>query len=246
VRYCNKCSLVIAPSHTVKDWLVSLGVTAPMEVLATAGIDLGRFARLNPSWVRVRYGIPSTVPLIITVGRLAREKRFDLMMAAFAEASRGGPARLLVVGGGPQAAELRHVAASLGIGSRVVFTGPLEHDRVLDCYAASDIFAFASPTETQGLVVVEAMAARLPVVAIDAGGVVEVVRHGETGLLTSLDRVALGSAIRRLLDDEVLRRRFAEAGRQAAGAYAIGEIIHRLVGLYRQAALNAPVVAAPD
>ncbi len=246
VRYCNKCSLVIAPSYTVKGWLASLGVTAPMEVLATAGIDLGRFTRLNPSWVRARYGIPLATPLVITVGRLAREKRFDILMASFAEANRGGPARLLIVGGGPQAAELRRVAAGLGIGSQVVFTGPLDHDRVLDCYAASDIFAFASPTETQGLVVVEAMAAGLPVVAIDAGGVVEVVRNGETGLLTTLDRFALGAAIRRLLDDETLRRRFAEAGRTAARAYAIGEIIQRLVGLYRQAAVNAPVVAAPE
>lgn len=246
VRYCNKCSLVIAPSYTVKTWLTSLGVTAPMEVLATAGIDLGRFTRLDPWWVRPRYGIPAGTPLVITVGRLAREKRFDILMAAFAEASRGGMARLLVVGGGPQEAELRQLAAHLGIGARVAFTGPLEHDRVLDCYAASDIFAFASPTETQGLVVVEALAAGLPVVAIDAGGVVEVVRHGETGLLTTLDRHALGAAIRRMLDDEALRRRYAEAGRRAARAYAIGEIIQRLVGLYRQAAVNAPVVAAPE
>jgi len=246
VRYCNRCSLVIAPSHAVKTWLASLGVQAPMVVLPTAGLDLDRFTRLNPSWVRPRYGIPSGAPLVITVGRLAREKRFDILLAAFAEANRGGPARLLVVGGGRQAPELRQVAAGLGIGSQVAFTGPLENDHVLDCYAAADVFAFASPTETQGLVVVEAMAAGLPVVAIDAGGVAEVVRHGETGLLTALDRQALGAAIRRLLDDETMRRQFAEAGRRAARAYAIGEMVQRLVGFYRQAAVNAPVVAAPE
>jgi glycosyltransferase involved in cell wall biosynthesis len=76
-----------------------------------------------------------------------------------------------VVGGGPEARELRARTGRLRLKNQVVFSGPLEHERVLDCYAAADLFAFASPTETQGLVVVEAMAAGLPVAAVRAGGV---------------------------------------------------------------------------
>lgn len=245
-RYCNGCAVVIAPSQAVKSWLSSLGVAAPIEVLPTAGLDLDRYDRLDPSWVRARHGIPAGAPLVITVGRLAREKRFDILLAAFAQAARSGPARLLVVGGGPQAAELQGIAVKLGIGGQVAFSGPLEHDRVLDCYAAADLFAFASPTETQGIVVVEAMAAGLPVVAVRAGGVPEVVRDGETGLLTDVDPRALGVAIRRLLEDATLRQRCAGGGRLAARGYAIQEVIHRLVGLYRQAAREIPVIAAPD
>jgi glycosyltransferase involved in cell wall biosynthesis len=177
---------------------------------------------------------------------LAREKRFDVLLAAFARVARGGRERLLVVGGGPQAAELRDIASGLGIGGQVTFSGPLEHDRVLDCYAAADIFVFASPTETQGLVVVEAMAAGLPVVAVGAGGVAEAVGHGTTGLLTPLDPGALAAGMRAMIDDVALRHRCAEAGRVAARDYAIDRIVHRLVGLYRQVASHAATVAAPD
>ena len=246
VRYCNRCNAVIAPSNAVATWLRSIGVVAPIEVLATAGFELERFDRLDPSWVRRRYGIPQRAPLVITVGRLAPEKRFDALLAAFAEAGRGGAARLLVVGGGPEARSLRAHAAQLGIGSQVVFTGALENDRVLDCYAAADLFAFASPTETQGLVIVEAMAAGLPVAAVRSGGVPEVVGNGETGLLADPDPRALGAAIRRLLEDEALRRQLAERGRRASRAYAIGALTERLVQLYRNVAADVPVIAAPD
>jgi len=150
------------------------------------------------------------------------------------------------VGGGPEAKELRALAGRLRLNAQVVFSGPLEHDRVLDCYAAADAFAFASPTETQGLVIVEAMAAGLPVAAVGAGGVAEVVAHGETGLLVDLDPRALGAAIWRLLDDPGLRARLSERGRSAARAYAIEVLTDRLVRLYRNVAADAPIVAAPD
>jgi glycosyltransferase involved in cell wall biosynthesis len=245
-RYCNRCALVIAPSQAVRSWLRSQGVTAPVAVLPTAGVDMERLNRLDPLWVRARYGLPADAPLVITVGRLAREKRFDILLEAFAWAARGKRAHLLVVGGGPQAADLRQLARTMGIGDRVTFTGPLEHDWVLDCYAASDIFAFASPTETQGLVVVEAMATGLPVAAVRAGGVAEVVQHGATGLLSDPHPRALAASIRRLLEDPGLRRRQAEAGRMAAQEYAIQQVVRRLVGLYRQVTLGEPVVAAPE
>lgn len=246
VRYCNRCALVISPSHAVKSWLASIGVTAPIEVLATAGLELDRYDRLDPSWVRLTYGIPAEAPLVITVGRLAREKRFDVLLAAFAEAARGSPARLLVVGGGPQDAELRTIAGQLGVREQVVFSGPLPHPRVLECYAAADVFAFASPTETQGLVVVEAMAAGLPVIAVRAGGVAEVVHDGETGRLVALDTHALARAIRQALDDADFRRRCGVAGRRAARAYAIEAVVQRLVTLYQRVSMQPPVVTAPD
>jgi glycosyltransferase involved in cell wall biosynthesis len=246
VRYCNRCALVISPSFAVKSWLESIGVHRPIEVLATAGLELDRYNRLDPSWVRITYGIPSDAPLVITVGRLAREKRFDVLLAAFAEAARGTSARLLVVGGGPQEAELQTIAGQLGVRAQVVFSGALPHARVLECYAAADLFAFASPTETQGLVVVEAMAAGLPVIAVRAGGVAEVVYDGETGRLVPLDAHALAEAIRHALGDAEFRRACGAAGRSAAHAYAIETIVERLVMLYQRVSMQAPVVAAPD
>jgi 1,2-diacylglycerol 3-alpha-glucosyltransferase len=246
VRYCNRCALVISPSFAVKSWLESIGVNKPIQVLATAGLELDRYDRLDPSWVRITYGIPSDAPLVITVGRLAREKRFDVLLAAFAEAGRGTSARLLIVGGGPQETELQTIAAQLAVRDQVVFSGPLPHTRVLECYAAADLFAFASPTETQGLVVVEAMAAGLPVIAVRAGGVVEVVHDGETGRLVALDTHALAGAIRQALHDPDFRRRCGAAGRRAAHAYAIETIVERLVMLYQRVSMQSPVVAAPD
>jgi glycosyltransferase involved in cell wall biosynthesis len=96
------------------------------------------------------------------------------------------------------------------------------------------------------MVVIEAMAAGLPVVAVGAGGVAEAVSDGVTGLLAAPEAGALAAAIRRMLDDPVLRDRCAAAGRAAARGYAIGELVHRLVGLYGQVTRYTASVAAPD
>ena len=164
-EFCDQCDLVLAPSTKIERALNAWGVTAPVEILPT-GVDAARFA--NPDMeaaanLRRRFAIPETDRLLTFVGRVGLEKNIDLLVEAIARVKTPG-ARLLIVGNGPYRAELDAHIASLGVADRVTFTGYLQGDDVAAAYAASDAFFFASLSETQGLVVAEAMASGLPTI----------------------------------------------------------------------------------
>jgi 1,2-diacylglycerol 3-alpha-glucosyltransferase len=237
--YCNRCQCVIAPSQAVRRLLRAHGVSAPIEVLPTAGIEPEAFASADPSWVRPRFRIPPDKPLVITVSRLTREKSVHLVVEAFREIHRATGAFLLVVGGGPEEQSLRDLADALGISRAVVFTGALAHPLVVDCCVASDLFLFASQTETQGIVLVEAMAAGLPVVAVDAGGVGDAVIEGVTGHLVPPDPRALAERAIPLLLDEKERKRMGERAREASRGFAVHRLVEELERIY--SALTGPL-----
>jgi glycosyltransferase involved in cell wall biosynthesis len=231
--FANRCDLVIAPSAVIREMLRQQGVTARIEVLSTGTIDPAQTAGLDPRAARTRYGIPADRPLLVTVSRLAPEKSVDMVLRAFQQVSDPPGAYLLVVGGGPSAASLEALARELGIGERVRFSGALPHEGALEVMAGADLFVFASQTETQGLVLVEAMAAGVPVVAIGVAGAAEVVADGESGLLVSPGSEALAAGMGRLLADPTLRGQLGRRGKEIAAAYAAQNLARRLVGLYQ-------------
>jgi len=230
--YANRCACVIAPSHAVADRLRSQGVTARIEVITTGAIDPGVFEHLDPTGVRTEFGLAPDVPLFVTASRLAPEKSVHLVLEAFARIAARRPGALLIIGGGPEEAHLRTRARELGLGDRAVFTGLLAHGRALECIAAGDVFLYASQTETQGLVVAEAMAAGLPVVAVDAGGVSEAVQDGTSGFLVAPDVEALAARGMALLDDPTLRRAMGRAAREAARPFGLDVMTDRIVEVY--------------
>jgi glycosyltransferase involved in cell wall biosynthesis len=202
-RFAARVDAVIAPSVVVRDELVRRGVRAPVTVIPT-GVDLARFRRGDRGAARRALGLPDGDPVLLYVGRLDREKSVDRVLLAFERvASTVRRARLLVVGHGKEAERLRRRAARLAAAGGVQFLGVRAHDTLPTCYQAADLFLFASETETQGLVLAEAAACGLPAVAVNASGCDEVVRDGETGLLTKSDPTALAeAAIGLLLDGE--------------------------------------------
>ncbi|MDR5695512.1 MAG: glycosyltransferase family 4 protein [Armatimonadota bacterium] len=230
--YCNRCQCVIAPSQAVKTLLQAHGVTAPIEVVPTAGIEPEVFASADPTWVRQRFRIPWDRPVVITVSRLTKEKSVHLVIEAFREIHRVTGAFLLVVGGGPEERSLRDLARALGVSDAVVFTGALAHPLVIDCCMASDLFLFASQTETQGIVLVEAMAAGLPIVAVDAGGVRDAVVEGITGYLVPPDPRTLAEQAIQLLLDEERRRRMGGQARELAQSFAVDRLVEKLERIY--------------
>jgi glycosyltransferase involved in cell wall biosynthesis len=207
-------------------------VTARIEVLPTGTVDPRQTARADLRAARARYGIPADRPLLVTVSRLAPEKSVDVILRAFQQVSEPPGAYLLIVGGGPSAASLEALARELGIGERVRFTGALPHEGALEVMAGADLFVFASQTETQGLVLVEAMAAGVPVVAVGVAGAAEAVVDGESGLLVSPGPDPLAAGMRRLLADPTLRARLGRRGREIAAGYAAAALARQLVGLY--------------
>lgn len=199
--YANLCDRVFAPSRSIADILGERGVSTPVEVVPT-GVDTGAFADGDGARIRDWLGMPASAPVIGHLGRLAPEKNLPFLAGAVARLMAERPTvRFLVVGSGPSEDEIVRVCTEAGVADRVCFAGQLSGRDLVDAYHAMDIFAFASLTETQGMVLAEAMAAGLPVVALDAPGAREVVEDGANGrLLADQEPAAFAQALGDLLD----------------------------------------------
>jgi 1,2-diacylglycerol 3-alpha-glucosyltransferase len=236
-RFAARVDAVIAPSVVVRDELVRRGVRAPMAVIPT-GVDLARFRPGDRAAARRALGLPADDPVLLYVGRLDREKSVDRVLLAFERVASTVPrAQLVVVGHGKEAERLRRRAASLSAAGGVQFLGVRAHDTLPLCYQAADLFVFASETETQGLVLAEAAACGLPAVAVNASGCDEVVRDGETGLLTKGTATALAeAAIGLLLDGERRATMAARARDVAEREFDVRLQIDRTLDVYAEAA----------
>jgi glycosyltransferase involved in cell wall biosynthesis len=211
-RFAARASAVIAPSVVVRDELQARGVRAPITVVPT-GLDLDIFCPGDRARARRHLGWHPTNPVVLYVGRLDREKSVERVLLAFERIASTLPrARLHVVGQGTEGEGLRRLAGGLAAASRIAFVGPCPHEALPLFYQAADVFLFASETETQGLVLAEAAACGLPAVAVTAPGCDEVVRDGDTGLLTKNDPGELADAATVLLVDAERR---AVMGRRA-------------------------------
>jgi len=194
--FANLCNKVFAPSESVAYELRRRGVTAAIEIVPT-GIDVDFFTAGDKSRWRQSAGIPSDAFVVGFVSRIAPEKNMGFLAEAIARYLQGEEhSHFFLIGSGPSENEVREILWQQGVGDRVHAFGVLRGKELVDAYHAMDVFAFASHTETQGMVVAEAMAAGVPVVALDATGVREVVEDGENGrLLDSEDREAFSSAL---------------------------------------------------
>ncbi len=182
-HFANLCDGVIAPSESLARTIRRRGVTTPMTVIPT-GIDVQAFATADGARFRKRMKLPADALVIGHVGRIALEKNLGLLAEAVALFLKKEPAaRFLVVGDGPWREELKAVFEKHGVAERLLLAGKRTGSVLREAYRAMDVFVFTSKSETQGMVVAEAMAAGMPVVALNASGVREVVRDGENGLL---------------------------------------------------------------
>ena len=214
--FAKQADAVLAPSAVIRDELHARGVRTPIAVVPT-GVDLARFRPGDRAAARRSLGVGEGEPLVLYVGRLDREKSVDRVLVAFERVASTLPAaRLVLVGHGTEAERLRRLASSLPVAQRIRFVGLRPHDLLAECYQAADVFLFASETETQGLVLAEAAACGLPAVAVNAPGCDEVVRDGDTGVLTKGDPTALAEAVIGLLLDPERRRVMARRARENA------------------------------
>ncbi|MGC9530639.1 MAG: glycosyltransferase family 4 protein [Candidatus Bipolaricaulaceae bacterium] len=232
--FCNRCDAVTVESTPIRDELVRYGVRVPVHVFPF-GVNLREFASPVQHSLREDLGVPAAAPLLLYVGRLAREKNTHFLVRAFREVLSMRPdAFLAMVGGGPAAEDLAGQARRLGVAGRVLFPGYVGHDRLMDYYRGADVFVFASKTETQGLVVLEAMAGGLPVVAIGAMGVLDIVRDGENGLFAPEDEVLYARRVVELLEDGALRGRLREGALTTARQLSTAASARRLLDVFDQ------------
>lgn len=246
--YANHCDHVIAPSQSVHDLLRSRGVTSPITVVPT-GIDLARFARRRPKAWRQARGIPAGALVVGHTGRLAPEKNLGFLTRAVAAFLRARPeAWFLVAGKGPSEEDMRGILAEAGVSDRCVFAGILQGQDLVDCYSSMDVFAFASRSETQGLVLAEAMAAGAPVIALDASGVREVVQDGLNGRMLPLEDESLFAGA---LDwyaglSPEARQTFSRAARRSARRISRQECADKLAAVYKSALRRKAVWDPPE
>jgi glycosyltransferase involved in cell wall biosynthesis len=232
--FCNRCDVIIAPSLQMKRELDHYGITSPIHPLLF-GVDEEEFSH-KISWNVGEALNLSAGDLLLYVGRLGWEKNIDFLLRAFQRllSFRSG-ARLIIVGDGPHRAALERYAEELGIAPDVIFTGYLPQERLIDLYKQATLFVFASTTETQGLVLQEAMMAGTPPVAVGAMGVLDVVASGERGLLVLRDEEEFARACFYLLEDEGERRRLGAAAQRWARSQSVQTSIRRLLEIYGEA-----------
>jgi glycosyltransferase involved in cell wall biosynthesis len=229
--FANRCDRVTAPTATALLLLRDHGLRAPSQVVSN-GVDLDVFSPgLADEALRSRYALPAGRPLILSVGRLSPEKRADVLIAAVAVL---GDAVLALAGSGPDEERLRALAARLGVSGRVRFLGFIPAADLPGLYRLADVFAIASEAELQSLVTMEAMASGLPVVAVNAGALGELVHPGENGFLTRPGLVGdMAGSLDLLCRDAGLRGRMSKAGLRIIADHDRHRLLARWETIYR-------------
>jgi 1,2-diacylglycerol 3-alpha-glucosyltransferase len=234
-EFMQKCQHIIIPSESLRDYLVKeYGLEERYTVVPT-GTNLEPFVNADGKTLRAEKGWQDET-ILISVGRLAPEKNWETLLQAFAKVYPKHPnLRLVLIGDGPAKDSLQALAAELGIAERVTFTGSVPFEEVPAYLKAADVFSFASVTETQGLVTIEAMAAGLPVVAVDGSGTRDIVEHGKQGFLVENDADALAKGLNKLLSDAQKMKRFSHNALKKANSFDVNLLTKQIVTVYEQA-----------
>lgn len=226
--FFNRFPQVTTPSEVMRRELISHGLRVPVSAISN-GVDINLFCP------KEEHGDRNDLPLtLLHVGRLSYEKRIDVVIRAFARLSTSHPqARLVIVGEGPEKSRLHSLVDVLGISKLVDFEGFVPHDQLPSFYTGANIFVTASTIETQGLVVLEAMACGLPVVSVNAMALPDLVRHEVNGYLVPPDNeAAFAEAVDHLLREPDLRQSMGQISRDLAISHSLDEIASKYECIY--------------
>lgn len=232
-RLCADTDHLIVPSAEMETVLRRYGIATPSTVIPT-GIHLEEFSGGDGLRFRLAHGIAVDRPTLVTVSRLAREKNIAFLIEVVAALQPMFPDLLFIVAGeGPDAQRLRALATAKGLEHNVCFFGNLDRrSALLDCYRAGDVFVFASPTETQGLVLLEALALGVPVVSTAVMGTASVLA-GAQGAVVAHETVAgFAATVASLLRDADRRRVLSSAGPVDAARWGAAALVERVEELY--------------
>jgi glycosyltransferase involved in cell wall biosynthesis len=241
VSQCHAADQIIAPSPQMADALRAYGVTAPIATLPT-GLPASAFVKGDRSGFRARHAIPESRPVALFVGRVAHEKNIDFLLRMLAELRKTIPDVLLLIAGeGPAEGHIRTAAALLGLEQNVLMLGNMDRGQTLrDCYCAADVFVFASRTETQGLVLLEAMAQGTPVVSTAVMGTADVLSgmHGAT--VAPENEVEFARLTKELLNAPGRRAALGRLAVADAEMWSSSHLTQRLLHLYQSVKARQP------
>jgi glycosyltransferase involved in cell wall biosynthesis len=240
VSQCRDVAALVVPSAQMLAALRGYGVTARAEIIPT-GIDLARFSGGDGQRFRAEHGIAPDRPVLVHISRVAHEKNIDFILEAVACVRREVPDVLLVIAGeGPALEHVKRRARALRLDGSVLFVGYLARaGALLDCYRAGDAFVFASRTETQGLVLLEALALGVPVVSTAVMGTADVLKDAKGALIAPEDTAGFAGRVVELLRDKALHARLAALAPADAAAWTARTMAERLLILYQSVAAGA-------
>jgi len=238
VRYltrlqCRQVDAVVVPTQAFDAVLEKYGVHAERYINPT-GIDLARFTAGDGARFRRRHGIDDKRPCLLFVGRLVHEKNIGFLLQVVAEVQRSIPDILFILAGeGPAEPALRAQGSALGLTKNMLFVGNLPTQQELaDCYRAGDIFIFASRTETQGLVLLEAMALGVPVISTAKMGTCDVLASGRGAMVVEEELASFSDAVIALLNDTARREHLSGEGCQWVTEWSATKMAIRLEEIY--------------
>jgi glycosyltransferase involved in cell wall biosynthesis len=232
---CNNLDGLVVPSGEMLRRLREYGIHAPAEVIPT-GLEPETFVLGDGEAFRARHGIAPRQPVLVYIGRVAFEKNIGFLLKVTAALKSRFPDLLLAIAGeGPALPALKRQAADLAIVGSVLFVGYLDRRRELpDCYRAGDVFVFASRTETQGLVLLEAMAQQVPVVSLAEMGAKDVLKHGQGVLVAEDDVEDFAAKVERLLSDKPTATLLGALGGEYAAEWSSKSLAEKMLDFYRR------------
>ena len=232
---CNDLDAVLVPSNAMKNVLNQYGVDTFTEVLPT-GIELHKFVSGDGAKFRRDYNLPLDCPTLVFIGRVAYEKNIDFLLHVVSSVRRTIPEVLLLIAGeGPALENLKNLAAKLRLLDNVLFCGYLDRNtEFLNCYASGDAFVFASNTETQGLVLLEAMALGVPVVSTAVIGTRDILAAGKGALICNESVEEFTAAVIRLLRDRPLRERLSQEAKDYVKTWSAPSMNEKLLHFYQK------------
>lgn len=230
----EEIDIVTTPTKTAAQLLQQIGLKK--EVLAiSCGIDLGRFCpSAEMPDLKPKYAIPAGKKILLYVGRLDKEKNIDLILRGFARAEQTMRTHCVIAGRGAEEGRLKKLVGQLGLEGKVTFTGFVPDDDLPALYALADCFIIAGTAELQSIVTMEAMASGLPVIAVRAMALPELIQPGVSGCLFDPgDEVGVADCITAVLGNNALREKLAQGSLKIIKRHNIENTIDQFEALYR-------------
>lgn len=230
--YCNVCDYVIAPAQYVKEELLEFGVKKPIAVIPN-GVNTNKFKPGKSNFLRARMGLKTSERIALYVGRLAKEKSVDFLIRSFAKLKQDN-VYLAIVGDGPERKNLETLVKKLKLEKQILFLGFVDHNLLTTVYQSADIFVFSSTTETQGMIIPEAMACGLPVLTVKDKVFAQFIEDGVNGFIVEKRETIFAQKLEDLLQDKDLLTRISKEARLQALKFSLEEIAKKFENLYKQ------------
>ena len=237
--FCNQNHLVIVPSKNIKEELIEYNVLTPIEVIPT-GISLTDCHKVSIAGVKEKYGIDTDkYNYLITISRMAKEKNVIFLLEAFKKLKeKHQNLKFIMIGDGPEREKQEEKAKELGIFDDIIMTGYIERCQIFPLLKLSKIFIFASKTETQGLVLLEAMSMKIPCVAIDSMGVSDVMEDNQGGFLSKDDQEEYVKLVTTLISNNDLYQKKCIEAYQRATHLSANKMTKKLIEAYEHLLSN--------